>query len=397
MDFLFDRSALLLNQVSLNYKRFLIEEIDWSWRLNGIRGARGAGKTTLLLQRMKMAHGLSEEAIYLSLDEMYFAEHPLQEVIEKLQARGVRYFYLDEVHKYPNWARILKNIYDHYPGLQVNFTGSSIIELNKLQVDLSRRAVVYDLPGLSFREFLSIRNIVHFPVFPLAEILKGHRELAGRVLQQMKPLKYLDEYLRIGYYPYFLESSSLFSVRLGEVLRLVVETDLGVIQNIDLRQTRKIYQLLQILSASVPFKPNISKLSERIGIERNTLLKYLHFLEKAQIVQSVLHPAKGISLLQKPDKLYLENTNIAYALSSDEPDKGNLRETFFLNQVKQKHEVHYPEKGDFLVDRQYVFEVGGRNKKSTQVKDLPESYLAAADIEIGVGNQIPLWLFGFLY
>jgi predicted AAA+ superfamily ATPase len=397
MDFLFDRSALMLNQVDLKFQRFLHDEMDWSWRLNGIRGARGTGKTTMLLQKMKAEHGLSEEAIYLSLDEMYFAEHPLQEVIEKLQARGVQYFYIDEVHKYPNWARILKNVYDYFPHLRITFTGSSIIELNQLNVDLSRRAIIYDLPGLSFREFLAIQGIAQFAPYTLEEILEKHREIAGAVLQKVKPLKYFNEYLDHGYYPYFLESPSLYPVRLEEVLRLVIETDLGIIQNIDLRQSRKIFQLLQILAASVPFKPNISKLSERIGIERNTLLKYLHYLEKAQIVQSIIHPAKGISLLQKPDKLYLENTNIAYALSNAEPDRGNLRETFFLNQIKQKHEIHYPEKGDFLVDRQYIFEVGGRNKKANQIKALPDSYLAATDVEIGVGNQIPLWLFGFLY
>ena len=265
MDFLFDRSALMLNQVDLKFQRFLHDEMDWSWRLNGIRGARGTGKTTMLLQKMKAEHGLSEEAIYLSLDEMYFAEHPLQEVIEKLQARGVQYFYIDEVHKYPNWARILKNVYDYFPHLRITFTGSSIIELNQLNVDLSRRAIIYDLPGLSFREFLAIQGIAQFAPYTLEEILEKHRDIAGAVLREVKPLQYFDEYLHHGYYPYFLESQSLYSVRLEEVLRLVIETDLGIIQNIDLRQSRKIFQLLQILAASVPFTRNISKLSERIG------------------------------------------------------------------------------------------------------------------------------------
>jgi len=397
MENLLSRSAQMVARTPLTFTRYLAEAIRWDWRLNGIRGARGTGKTTLLLQQIKTAHGPAGKAVYLSLDDMYFAENALFPLVEVLRARGITHFFLDEVHKYPNWAKEVKNLYDNFPDIFITFTGSSIIELNKLDVDLSRRALLYDLQGLSFREYLLLINAGTLPILSIGDLTENHTEVALNLSVDFHPLEHFQDYLESGYYPFFVENRDVFQQRLSQTVQLVVETDLGFIEGINIRQTRKILQLLYIIATSVPFKPNIAKLAERIGIERNTLLKYLHFLEKAAILKFLDAAGKGISLLQKPDKIYLENTNLMFALAPGNTDTGTLRETFFFNQTAQRYEVHLSAAGDFLVDSQFIFEVGGKNKKSTQIKDLPNAFLAADQIETGIGNQIPLWLFGLLY
>lgn len=397
MEKLLLRSAESVANTSLRFQRYLAGEIHWDWRMVGIKGARGVGKTTLMLQQLKRRHGILPVAIYLSLDDIYFTEHRFIEVAEQLQTRGVTHFYLDEVHKYPDWARELKNIYDRFPALSIAFTGSSILEINKLEVDLSRRAVMYELRGLSFREYLELIGVAILPPLTLDDLTKRHTELALDLSRQFKPLQFFGDYLRQGYYPYFIENQTAYLQRLTQTIQLAVETDLNFIEGASIRNARKILQLLYVIATSVPFKPNIAQLGDRLGIERNTLLRYLHYLEKANLLLFLNAPNKGGSLLQKPDKIYLENTNLAHALAPETPDAGNLRETFFFNQVRQKYPVAYAEYGDFRVADRYTFEVGGRNKKSAQIRHLPEAFLAVADLETGIGNQIPLWLFGFLY
>lgn len=398
MDTLIARSNQLVLQADRSFVRFLYDQIQWDWRLIGIRGFRGVGKTTLMLQRMQEAHPVGKaEAIFLSLDNLYFMDNRLWDTVDALQANGYRYFFLDEVHKYPDWAREVKNIYDSFSNVKIVFTGSSIIELNKLDVDLSRRAVLYDLPVLSFREYLALSENIRLPALRLEEILANHLEIALDIVQKIKPLRHLPRYWELGCYPYFTESPELYSRRLAQTIQVVVESDLAFVEGIQVRQTRKILQLLQVLAQSVPFAINVSKVAERIQIERNTLLKYLHFLEKAALLAFLRAPERGLSAFQKPEKVYLDNPNLAYALSPERADKGNLRETFLFNQLRQIYPVHFTPAGDFLVDHRLVFEVGGKGKTFEQIKNEPRAWLALDDMETGHGNRIPLWLFGLLY
>ncbi len=397
MEQLIIRSRESVRNIALSFQRYLMREIAWDWRLIGIKGARGVGKTTLLLQHLKQVRGEMGKAIYLSLDDLYFTDNTLLETIKTLQAYRYTYFYLDEVHKYETWARELKNLYDQFPDIHIVFTGSSIIELNKQEVDLSRRAVMYDMQGLSFREYLSLVTSNELPVLVLEDILLQHEELYLSHFTTLTPLIHFQDYLSMGYYPYFLENRTLYHRRLSQTIQLVIETDLNFIKNVNIRQTQKIAQLLYIVAISSPFKPNISKLSERMGIERNTLLYYLHYLEKAQLLSFLYSPNKGISLLQKPDKIYLENTNLSYTLALEQVNKGSLRETFFFNQLKYLHTLHYSNKADFWVDEKYLFEIGGKNKGKAQIRGTTNAYIVSDDIEQGVGNRIPLWMFGFLY
>ncbi len=397
MENLIRQSRILANRTGTEHIREIREQIEWNWRLVGIRGARGVGKTTLLLQQMKLSDPSYSHSAYLPLDDLHFSSNSLRETVETLSAQGITHFYLDEVHKYENWSREIKNLYDLRPDLAVYFTGSSIVELSRQNVDLSRRAVMYDMPGLSFREYLHVIGVYQPPIYSLEEILDNHEAIAIEASGAIKPLKYFSSYLEYGYYPFFLESIPLFSVRLKQVVQLVLESDLASAEAGPVQKVPKIALLLQIIAESAPFTPNVVKLAERSGLDRNTLLRYLHHLERAEMTASLYKKGKGITALQKPEKLYLDNTNLSYTLAPSQPDKGNLRETFFYNQLRRGYLVQHTAEGDFLVDNKFVFEVGGKNKKASQVKHLADHYIAADDIEVGVGRQIPLWLFGFLY
>ena len=305
--------------------------------------------------------------------------------------------FLDEVHKYKNWARELKNIYDTYKDLSIVFTGSSIIDLLKLDVDLSRRAITYHLHGLSFREYLEITGIAKLKPIDLKTVISDHTKVATQIAEKIKPLLHFDKYLKTGYYPYFIENLKVYYRRLEQTLNLVIESDLNFIEGFDAKNVIKLKQLLYILSANVPFKPNIVKLSEKTGINRNTLVTYIHYLEKAQLINAIYPSGISTSILQKPEKIYLNNTNLSYLLSEEKPNIGNIRETFFLNQLQCKHLVKAATKGDFVVDEKYIFEVGGKNKSQEQIYGLKNAFIVSDDIESGVYNKIPLWLFGFLY
>lgn len=363
----------------------------------GISGARGAGKTTLLLQHMKMSLPDESEALYASLDDIFFADNPLVYLAEEFHRKGGNYLFLDEVHKYPGWSRELKNIYDNLPGMKIIFTSSSALDVYKGTYDLSRRAMVYNLPGLSFREFLELKYNKAFRPYSLDQVLFEANTIVPRIVEKIKALKYFDEYLRLGYYPFFTESTSNYPVRLLNIVNLVLETDLPAIFSIDYFSITKIKKMLAVLSRIVPYKPNIEKLARQSGTTRDTLLKYLHYLEKAEIVRWLTKDAHGINYLNKPDKLYLNNTNLMYALNPEYPDKGTIRETFLLNQLMVSHQVTYPETGDFLVDDKYLIEAGGPSKGSKQIGGHQNAYLAVDDVEYPSGNRIPIWLFGFLY
>lgn len=383
----------------MDFQRSLMDEIRWDARLVGIKGARGAGKTTLLLQRIKADHENLNQVLYVSLDDLWFAENKLVDLADSFAKQGGTYLFLDEVHKYPNWSQEIKNIYDDHPGLHVVITGSSLLEILNARADLSRRAIVYHLQGLSFREYLNFTQEQYFPVYSMDDVLHHHQEIAEQIIRDIRPLAHFGSYLTSGYYPFFKEIPELYGQRLLEVVNLILEVELPLLRQVDVAWVPKLKQLLLIIAESAPFKPNISKLSNKIGINRQTLLTYLNHLTEAGLTRHLFKAAKGISRLQKPDKLYLENTNLAFAIRPEKPDTGTLRETFFANQVGYHHEIQYPEAGDFVVDQKNVFEIGGPQKSGKQLASHPDtvSFIAQDQIELGYKNRIPLWLFGFLY
>ncbi len=331
------------------------------------------------------------------MDDLYFSTHSLVELAEQFALKGGQYLYLDEVHKYNNWSQELKNIYDSYPELKIIFTSSSALEIHKGSYDLSRRALMFDLPGLSFREFLEFRYNIRIQPVDLSDILFKQDKIASKILLEIKPYEFFEEYLSIGYYPYFKEDEEYYLQRLESVIRLVVETDLPAIYKIDYSSISKLKKLIMIIGGISPYTPNLKKLSEQIGSKRETVLKYLSLLHNAHILRWLSSDTNGINFMNKPDKLYLENTNIAYALSLTTPDIGTLRETFFLNQLSAKHFVSYSKKADFFIDNKYTFEIGGKNKTKKQIQGLDNAYIVKDNIEYGFDNIIPLWLFGFLY
>jgi predicted AAA+ superfamily ATPase len=397
MDFLKEKHRKKISITSLDFVRSAMTHIDWNSRLIGIKGARGVGKTTLLLQYIKKFHANDPLVLYVSMDDIYFSNNTLIDFASQFAKQGGKRLFLDEVHKYPNWSQEIKNIYDDLPELQLVFTGSSLLEIINARADLSRRAIVYKMQGLSYREYLGIVLSIDFPIIDLEEILSNTLEISTSINNKIKPLQYFSHYLSHGYYPFFRENDQLYHTRIAEVINLIIELELPLLRGVDLAYIHKLKQLLFIISQSVPFVPNVSKLSEKIGIHRNTLMTYFHYLQESGITRNLYKQAGGISLLQKPDKIYLENSNLAYTFSFDRPNIGNLRETFFANQLAFNHQLTYPVKGDFLVDEKFLIEIGGSNKGNKQIKDMPTSYIAADDIEFGYDNKIPLWLFGFLY
>ncbi|MDG3581265.1 ATP-binding protein [Galbibacter pacificus] len=375
-----------------------MEEINWKARLIGIKGARGIGKTTLLLQYIKLhLGGELNRTLYVSLDDIWFNNHSLISLVRDFERQGGKYLFLDEVHKYPGWAQELKNIYDSYPELKIVFTGSLLMEILNARADLSRRTVVYTMQGFSFREYIGVETGAVFDKLYLNQIMENHLEEAQRINEMIKPFQYFEPYLKHGYYPFYLEQSDLYEMRLGEVVNMILEIELPLLRHVELAYVAKIKQLLVIIAESVPFVPNVSKLSDKIGINRATLLSYLHYLDEIGLTQNLFKNTQGISKLQKPSKIYLDNTNLIYLLARENANKGNLRETFFSNQLAYRHTLGYTEQGDFMVDDRFTFEIGGKGKNQKQIRLVENAYIVADDILYGSQNKIPLWMFGFLY
>jgi len=397
MEKLIEKSNKSIDSVQYKYQRDVIGKINWDWRMNGIIGARGTGKTTLLLQKLKLFRNEGHDVLYVRLDDLYFADHHIYDLADTFRKHGGKYLYMDEVHKYFGWARELKNIYDSMPGLKLVFSGSSIIELTKQDADLSRRALMYEMTGLSFREYLLMADIILLPAYSLSDIFVNHRKIASEISGKIPVLKHFSSYLEGGFYPYFLESERDYFATLEQIIQTVMETDLRFIENFDISQSRKMLTLLKVIAASVPFKPNISKISQKTDLHRQTVLQYFRYLEKARMIKLVNQPERYISRLQKPDKIFLDNPNLLYALNPGMVNYGNLRESFALNQLSTKHDVFLHDKADFLVDNKYVIEIGGKNKDSKQIRNFDQSYLFLDNIEIGHDKSIPLWLLGFLY
>ncbi len=393
---IFELSDRAVELVSDQIIRPQIEWLKQSERLIGIKGSRGVGKTTLLLQFAKK-YLRGNDYVYASLDNLFFSENRLIDFTDAFYKNGGKYLLLDEVHHYPGWSRELKNIYDNYPDLKLIFTGSSLLHLTKGRADLSRRSVIYSMPGLSLREYINFSTNKDFPALQLKNILTNHEKIAKSIIKEIKPIKWFNQYLKYGYYPFFMEGTENYHKKVSEILNHILETDIPFATGISYNNIHKLKQLLFVISESVPFKPNIEKLSGRIGIARNTLKDYLFYMSDAEVLNLLYDHRKGISRLTKPEKIYLQNPNLMFAITGSHTDSGNLRETFFLNQTQPHHKINYSKNGDFMIDGKFIFEVGGKNKTTKQIKNIPQSYLAIDDIETGYKNEVPLWLFGFLY
>ena len=395
---LYAHSDRRLAAVNTQFRRYLFKEIVWTDRLVGIKGARGTGKTTLILQRLKDLGLSSEKAVYMTLDDLHFSAHTLTETIDTLYKLGARYIVLDEVHKYPGWAREVKVIYDSYPSLNLVFTGSSVTDIAKEEAELGRRAALYDLQGLSYREFLELKHGIQVSPIQLSDILEmDSRSLRERLPPDFRPLQYFAEYLESGYYPFFVEAAETYHRRLSQMTRFVVEYDMAEMPEFDIRNAKKLLQLITIIAAQVPFKPNYAHLSEQTGIHRNSLTNYMHYLERARIA-NLLYPKKySTASLKKPEKVFLENTNLMFALAPFLPQTGALRETFAYNQLFHSHTVSAPTKGDLEVDGKWIIEIGGPGKGRRQIQSEAQGIVIADGIEYPEPGKVPLWMLGVMY
>ncbi len=394
---IFEHSERQIRFVNLDFKRYLYTEIDWSNRLIGIKGARGTGKTTMLLQWLKEQCLPADKAAYFSLDDLFFTTHSLADVIDTFYKNGGKTVVLDEVHKYKEWSRVIKNAYDFYPDLQLIFTGSSIIDISKQEGDLSRRVVMYELHGLSYREYLVLKHGISLNKVAFEDIISSSQNYIRQLPIDFRPLSYFKEYLEFGYYPFVLENKNSFHQKINQLVRTIVEYDMSEIEGFDIRNAKKMLQLITVIAQQVPLKPNISALSHKTGIHRNTLLNYLYYLEQAKLINLLNSNGNSVSILQKPDKIFINNTSLLFALSHDNANVGTIRETFFLSQfLNKKQLISLPIKGDFMVQN-YIFEIGGKNKTNKQIDGLPNSFLVKDDIESAQLNQLPLWLFGMMY
>ena len=397
MNILLEQSERLISSINLNFKRYLFDTIRWDSRLIGIKGARGTGKTTLLLQWIKEQNLPTEKAAYFSLDDLYFLEHSLKETVTQFYKNGGLVLVLDEVHKYKNWSIEIKNIYDFFPELKIIFTGSSIIDISRQEGDLSRRALMYELPGLSYREYLSMLGIINLPVIGLEELLFNSAEIKKKIPHTFRPLEHFNNYLNYGYYPFGIVDSSSIHQRINQLIRTIVEVDMAELKDFDIRNAKKLLQLVYVIAQQVPFKPNISSLAIKTNIHRNSLNNYLNYLEQAKILSLLFPAGNSTAVLQKPEKIFLNNTTLLAALAEQKPNIGTVRETFFLSQLQTLHKVQLPKQGDFYVNNTYTFEVGGKGKGQKQLESLENAWVVKDDIEYPMLKTIPLWMFGLLY
>jgi len=408
LDDLFSLSRHFLKAFYRDYKRYFLKKNSLENRFNIIIGQRGVGKTTAIIQHILSKYDfLTTQAMYIPVDHFVFGKRSLYETAEEFHNLGGELICFDEIHKYHNWSKELKSIYDSFPKLKLIASGSSAMKIQKESYDLSRRAIVHKMTGLSFREYIDLKLKLETESFPFESVLINHEKIAADIIKIVdnkneKILGLFKGYLTSGYYPYFLEFSdpAMYFIVLEQGIHTTIENDLLAI-NTALSGTsiKKIKKLLSIIAESVPFTPDLKKLKSivEIGDER-TLKNYLKFLEDGGVILNLVRKSHGLDELEKPEKIYLNNPNQIYAISPQgKENPGNIRETFVMNMLSQSHSVKLPKQGDFIVDDKYILEVGGRKKGFSQIKDLPNSFLALDDIEIGIGNNIPLWLFGFLY
>jgi predicted AAA+ superfamily ATPase len=384
-----------LENQEISYRRYIWNEINHNDRLIGLVGARGVGKTTYMLQYLNSLELPLHKKLYISADSFEVLESSLLEIAKEFSKLGGEVLAIDEIHKYKNFERELKQIYDMLK-LKVIFSGSSAIELEHAKADLSRRAVMYRMNGLSYREFLEVKLGIELPSYSLEELLENHLEIGYKIKKELNPLEHWKEYLQYGFYPFYFQEKSTYRIKLKETINTVIETDIPSIFSIKYESIVNLKKLVTLICKSEPFKINIKELSAKIGTDRDTLYLYMNYLHRGKILNILRSKTKGDNIFLKPDKIYLNNPNLNYAYCK-ESKIGTIRESFFANQLQLNHDISIPAKGDFLIDGKYLFEVGGKNKSFKQIKDVPNSFVVADDIEIGFGAKIPLWLFGFLY
>lgn len=380
----------LLRETTTIFHRYMYDRINWDARMIGLMGPRGIGKTTLVLQHIK--EQLPRQAsLYVQAEDFYFASHHLTDLADEFARTGGKYLFIDEIHKYKDWSRELKLIYDYHSELHIVFTGSSVLDIAKGAFDLSRRALTYEMQGLSYREYLQLFHDISFPVCDIEQLLRQEVELPAGFL----PLQYFSDYLKRGYYPFGDDDDIGRYVQ--QVVNATIETDIPQYAELSVATTRKLKRLLGIIAQSAPFKPNMSQIGGQLGVSRNNIADLCVLLEKSGLIGLLRTSTRGMLGLGKVDKVYLDNPSLIYALGEPNVEIGTVRETFFFNQSRQLNSVTSSPVSDFIIDDKYTFEVGGRKKKQHQLQNIENGYVVKDDIETGYGNIIPLWMFGMLY
>lgn len=380
---------LQLELTCSDFHRYLYNDVNWNARMIAITGARGVGKSTMVLQYVKTQ--ISDcKVLYISADHTFFTTHTLVEVADDFSKEAGSLLVIDEVHKYPDWSRELKQIYDTHPDMKVIFTGSSVLDIIDRVADLSRRVLHYTMYGLSFREYLGLFHHISVPEYSLEEILDGKAHIEG----MLHPLPAFREYLSEGYYPFAIEGD--FPLRMQNVITKTIESDIAQYAGLRATTAKKLKKMLAVISGLAPYKPNADNLALEIGISRNSVQDYLSLLERAQLIGQLRDDTGGIRGLGKVEKVYIDNPSLMRILSGGKTDVGNMRETFFYNQMRVKNDVISSRQSDFKIEK-YTFEVGGRKKGKKQIEDIPDSFIVKDDIEFAQGNVIPLWAFGLNY
>lgn len=399
MEALFERQEAMFRATSMDIIRSFMGQVNWNAPMLCIRGSRGVGKSTILRQYIRQHFDVgSEEVLYCSLDWGYFTQHTILEVAEQFYKRGGKLLVFDEVHKYDHWSREVKEIAETYPSLQLMLSGSSLLKLLDGDADLSRRCRGYDMPGLSFREYLQFYKSIELPAYTLEEILDNSQDIAARVNAECRPLQHFHEYLRYGYYPFYLTNPIDYYALIEQTVNYVVDVELPQQRSVNPANCRKIKALLNVLAQQIPYEVDITKLASISGLQRNTVIEYLGHLKDAKLLNLLYSDLISVKKLQKPDKIYLENPNLLYALATTPVKVGTVRECFAVNQLNYQHTVEYGKsQGDFKVDGRWTFEVGGEKNTFDQIAEIQDSYVLADDIEMPHGKKIPLWLLGFLY
>lgn len=399
MESLFKKHDRLVTVTSTEIIRQWANSINWDARLMAIRGPKGVGKTTMMLQYIKLNYKLLDrQVLYVSCEDKYFSNHSLLSLAEQFYLNGGRHLFLDEIHKYDDWSTEIKEIYDFYPTMRVVLSGSSLLSMTEGDADLARRCINHDIQGLSFREFLHFYKGIKMPVYPLEQVLENPAPLIEEMNKHGRPIALLKEYLKYGYYPYYLNNETDYHIAIQQVVNKIIDIELPRICGVDLNNTRKIKSLLTILCASVPFQVDITKLATQSGLKRDTIINYLSYLDKAKLIRLLYSDLKNIKRMQKPDKIYIDNTNLLNAWATAPIQIGTIRETFVANQLSVNHVVEFRKtNGDFLVDSKYTFEVGGDDKDFQQIANVTDSFILADDMETAIGKKLPIWVVGFDY
>lgn len=398
METLYKKHRILISQTTTKIVREQMKSINWEKQLVSIRGSRGVGKTTLMRQYIKQKYGANAgEALYCVMDNLYFTNHTLLDTAEQFHLMGGKHLFLDEVHKYPTWSKEIKEIIDLWPDMKITFTGSSLLQILNADADLSRRVLSYEMSGLSFREYLRFYKHIELPVYSLDEVLTNADDICDEVCKVCHPQPLFEEYLRVGYYPFYDDDEQEYYSRIENVVSFIIDQEMTQFCGVDPAYTRKLKAMMLFLVNNVPYDVNIAKLSSYLELNKTTVLSYLSSMQRAELLHLLYADNKSVTKMQKPDKIYVQNPNMLCALSSN-LNVGTLRECFVVNQLSVSHAIEYGKtQGDFLIDGQITVEVGGQDKSFNQIADIPNSYILADSMEFPIGKKLPLWIVGLLY